>query len=50
MAIRDRSMTSMERLLGHPVEADLVRKELAAAFGVVFSLALREESTRHAVS
>lgn len=48
--IRDRSMTSMERLLGRPVEHHLVRKELAAAFGEVFGLALREGSASHAVS
>ena len=48
--IRDRSMTSMERLLGHLVEPDLVRKELAVAFGVVFGLAVREVPARHAVT
>ena len=48
--IRDKSMTSMERLLGRPVEHRLVRKELAAAFGVVFDLALWEDSACHAVS
>ncbi len=48
--IRDKSMTSMARLLGRPVEQSLVRKELAAAFGVVFGLDLRERSACHAVS
>ncbi len=40
--IRDRAMTSIARVLGHPVEPSQVRKELAEAFGRVMGLSMEE--------
>ena len=41
--IRDKSMTSVAQLLGHPVASALARKELAQAFGRVFGLSMEEQ-------
>ena len=40
--IRDKSTTSMERLLGSPIDMTLVREHITEAFGKVFRLRLEE--------
>ena len=42
--IRDKTVTSVARVLGHPVESSQARKELAQAFGRVLGLSMEEQA------